>query len=89
MKKLFILLISFAIFVVAAMVTISHTYSAGDNLLMENAAALADDPFWYGLDCNPNTFGYKEWNLSGVVKKEFYDCCTVLRQGFAPKGACQ
>ena len=59
MKKLFISLISFAIFVVAAIVTVTHTSSAEDKLLREYISALADDTtnafsdgdgFWSCLD---------------------------------------
>lgn len=46
MKKKFVLTlsISLAILAVVAVLTITHTYSVADKLLMEKVSALADDP---------------------------------------------
>jgi hypothetical protein len=53
-------------------------------LSLANVEALAGEN-----DCN-NTNGYRSWSTSSMFgsKKEFYDCCTVLRQGYSPEGNC-
>lgn len=41
-------------------------------------------------DCH-NTNGYKSWETESWFgsKKEFYDCCNKLREGYSPSGNCQ
>ena len=55
---------------------------------LANVEALADTE----TDCH-NINGYKSWSITKPnlfsSKKEFYDCCTVLREGYDPTGACQ
>lgn len=58
------------------------------SLLKENVEALTGDET---SPCVHNTNGYKNWKTSGGIfskKKEFYDCCTVLREGYSPSGNC-
>lgn len=59
--------------------------SEKDFLLIENVLALSDD----NSGCH-NINGYREWKLSSLFgsKKEFYDCCSVLRSGYSPAGNC-
>jgi hypothetical protein len=55
-------------------------------LSLANLEALANEE----NGCH-NTNGYRSWNTSGGLfgsKKEFYDCCSVLRQGYSPSGNC-
>lgn len=57
-------------------------------LLKENVEALTNGDV---SPCVKNINGYKEWNTSGFLshKKNFYDCCTILREGYKPSGICQ
>lgn len=56
------------------------------DLAMSNVEALANGE----SDCH-NTNGYKDWDTESWFgnKKEFYDCCNVLRSGYSPSGNCQ
>ena len=41
-------------------------------------------------NCN-NKNGFKVWSINGGFlqhKKNFYDCCYQLREGYSPEGAC-
>ena len=41
--------------------------------------------------CN-NKNGFKQWSINGGLlqhKKNFYDCCYKLREGYSPEGACE
>ena len=60
--------------------------SANDLLLAENVLALSDN----NGGCVSTNNGYREWKTSSVFgsKKEFYDCCSVLRSGYKPSGNC-
>jgi hypothetical protein len=64
----------------------SHDVYPSD-LLSQNIEALAKGG---DIVCNNNN-GYKQWNISGSLfskKKEFYDCCFILREGYKPSGNC-
>lgn len=57
------------------------------DLAMANVEALADPE---SSDCN-NKNGYRQWSTSGFLehKKEFYDCCSKLQEGYNPKDNCR
>jgi hypothetical protein len=65
-------------------VSINSQKSDTSGLSLANVEALAGEN-----DCH-NTNGYKSWSTSSIfsTKKEFYDCCSVLRQGYSPSGSC-
>jgi hypothetical protein len=77
-----------AIFAVAAVaawnVNLNSQKSDMSGLSLANVEALAGEN-----DCH-NTNGYRSWSTSSIfsTKKEFYDCCSVLRQGYSPSGNC-
>ena len=56
------------------------------DIALANVEALADNE----ANCH-NINGYKEWKTKSLFgsKKEFYDCCYVLRSGYSPSGNCQ
>lgn len=61
---------------------------------LANLEALADsnevDGTTESTDCN-NKNGYRQWSTSGFLehKKEFYDCCSQLQNGYSPKDNCR
>ena len=57
------------------------------DMLSQNIEALADDS---ESSCR-NHNGYRQWSSSSTIfsrKKEFYDCCYMLREGYSPSGNC-
>jgi hypothetical protein len=78
-----------AVVIVALAAVNVNMNSQSENLLSDlalaNVEALAE-----GEDNCHYTNGYKSWSTSSFfgTKKEFYDCCTVLRQGYSPEGSC-
>lgn len=75
----FITLVSYNVYSSQQKTTIS-------DLALSNVEALANGE----ADCH-NTNGYKDWETESWFgnKKEFYDCCHVLRSGYSPSGSCQ
>lgn len=61
----------------------------GSSLLMQNVEALSQD----AGENNPcdNINGFRSWAQSGFLqrKREFYDCCYVLQEGYSPDGNCR
>jgi hypothetical protein len=62
--------------------------SQRENLLSDFALANVDA--LAGENGCHNTNGYRSWSTSSIfgTKKEFYDCCSVMRQGYGPSGNC-
>ena len=65
----------------------AYAGNSEDDLLLANAEALADDEST--LKCD-NVNGYKSWATRFIFgrKREFYDCCYILREGYDPEGIC-
>lgn len=59
-----------------------------NELLMANVEALTDGES--NSPCN-NVNGYRSWALTGFLKpkREFYDCCYKLQEGYSPKDNCR
>ena len=76
-----------AVVMVGRSATQSET-TEGNDLLMANVEALTEDETHSPCD---NINGYKSWATHGFlqIKREFYDCCYVLREGYSPEGVCQ
>lgn len=87
MKKLFLVCIV-STFIGTMQFLHNNEVEHSSSLLKENVDALTNGE---GSPCEHNTNGYKNWKLSGGLfgkKKEFYDCCTILREGYSPSGNC-
>ncbi|MDO4737311.1 MAG: hypothetical protein ACI3ZJ_07920 [Bacteroidaceae bacterium] len=64
----------------------SHAYES-NSLLIQNVEALTSD---IERPCD-NSSGFRMWATSGFLKtkKEFYDCCYKIQQGYSPSGNCR
>ena len=60
----------------------------GNSLLMQNVEALTQNE--EQTPCN-NASGYRSWATRGFLqfKREFYDCCYILQEGYSPEGICR
>lgn len=67
----------------------SNKVSMKTDAITENVEALSDEE---NTDCKEiNVNGYRQWKNNGnwfQSEKSFYDCCSKLRLGYAPKGNC-
>lgn len=63
--------------------------SEDSRTLLENVEALSQEEPDNCTDVNVN--GYRQWKTEGnwlQSEKMFYDCCSVPRRGYSPKGSC-
>lgn len=76
-------------FSIAVQLGYKGTSDQPNMLIQDNIEALTSDG--EASPCTPTTNGYKEWKAKGGIfdsKREFYDCCSVLREGYKPSGNC-
>ena len=61
--------------------------SEADILLNENIEALTDGE---SMNCE-NINGFKSWAIKGFLKpkRQFYDCCFQIQEGYSPEGLCR
>ena len=82
-------IVSMAIIGYHGMRTFSIENENQNPLLLRNIEALSD-PSEEHKPCD-NVNGYRQWSSSGFlrVKKEFYDCCYGMQQGYNPQDNCR
>ena len=90
-NKLFFLLPCIAVVAITAFVgtkTLKSNADKSNELLMANVEALTDVEANSPCD---NINGYRSWALTGFLKpkREFYDCCYKLQEGYSPKDNCR
>lgn len=86
MKKMFILY-SLSVIMMTVQRLQNNNNDNLSSLLLENIDALTSGET---TSCN-NVNGYKSRDTNGNIfnkKKEFYDCCYILREGYKPSGNC-
>lgn len=89
-KRIF--LIGFTVFAVAVTSAINISFRMSEFKFSEFSLANVEALAQTEADCHYIN-GYKSWSVTKPnifsVKKEFYDCCTILREGYDPTGSCQ
>ncbi len=81
-------IVAVAIATVVGTKTLQSNADESNELLMANVEALTDGES--NSPCN-NVNGYRSWALTGFLKpkREFYDCCYKLQEGYSPKDNCR
>jgi len=88
-KKVFMMLSCITAVAIATFVGTKALKPNVNDLLLQNVEALSQDGD-SGMTCD-NINGYKSWALKGFLKqkREFYDCCYKLQEGYSPEGNCR